>query len=599
EERARGISIELGFAYLMLPNGARVGIVDVPGHERFIRQMLAGAHGFDLVLLVVAADDGVMPQTEEHFEICHLLGVRRAVFAITKTDLVEQARVQEVREEIEILAAGTPFASAPVVAVSATRGDGIEDLRSLLIEQLAGVERPASSGPFRLPIDRAFVIKGHGVVVTGTAAGGRVRPGDELVLVPGSKKVRVREVQVHERPVEEACAGQRVALNLAGVERSEIRRGHCLVEPGIPAETSRFDAEVEVRRSARKEVASHQRVRVYLGTSERMGRIVWVDGTKALAPPATGYAQIVLAEPLVAFCGDRFVLRDETASRTLGGGRVLVARAPRRRPDPALAAELAALAGGDGPSRIAAFVRAQESIGVDPAVVACELGIAQEEAVELARRAPELVLLPSSENPALIAAAARYQSWAEQIERAVAAYHERVPSSPGMEVERLTAGRHRSEEVRVLLDGLVAKGRLVLRAGRVALPGHRPTVADADARLAERVRSAIAGGGTMPPSLKQLAEETGASPRKLAEIIGVLAERGEVVKVSSDLVFSRRVVEQVEQRLRAALAERGQITAAEFRDLIGATRKYSIPLLDYFDRAGVTIRQGDYRRLRG
>ncbi len=601
EERDRGISIELGFAYLDLPGGDRAGIVDVPGHERFIRQMLAGAQGFDLLLLIVAADDGVMPQTEEHFEICHLLGVRQAIFVITKTDLVDRERVDEVRAEIEILAAGTGLEDAPVLAVSAHSGDGIDELRREIVERLARAERRAESGPFRLPVDRAFVVKGHGVVVTGTAAGGGVAPGDELTIVPGERLVRVREVQVHERRVESAEAGQRVALNLAGVERGEIRRGDCLVSAGVPAQTSRFDALVEIRPSARKPVRSHQRVRLYLGTSERLGRIVWLDGLRAVEPRSSAYAQIAVDENVVAFVGDRFVLRDETASYTLGGGRVLVARAARHGSSDTVGPMLEKIDGDNPAARVAGFVEATPGLGLAPRDVALELGMAEDDVRSLAAGAPDLCLLPDERAPALVAPADRCRRWKELITDRIGRHHASHPTSPGIELERLANLREVRGDphgLKVLVETMIAGGELTRRGGRVALPDHRPSVEEGDAELAGRVLEAVRSAGTMPPGLKQMSEEFGVSIRKLAEIVSVLCDRGEVVKVSSDLVFSRPVLDDVESKLRAALAEREKITAAEFRDLIGATRKYCIPLLDFLDRSGVTVRQGDYRRLR-
>ncbi len=601
EERNRGISIELGFAYLDLPGGDRAGIVDVPGHERFIRQMLAGAQGFDLLLLVVAADDGVMPQTEEHFEICHLLGVRQAIFVITKIDLVGGDRVDEVRGEIEILAAGTAFERAPVHAVSAQRGDGIDELRREIVERLARAERRPQLGPFRLPVDRAFVVKGHGVVVTGTAAGGGVAPGDELMIVPGERVVRVREVQVHERRVESAEAGQRVALNLAGVERGEIRRGDCLVSAGVRAQTRRFDARVEIRPSARKAVRSHQRVRLYLGTSERLGRIVWLDGLRSVEPRASAYAQISVDEEVVAFVGDRFILRDETACYTLGGGHVLVARAAKHASGETVASKLDKISGDDCTGRIVGFVGATPGLGLAPADAAMELGLAEADVRALAMETAELCLLPSAENPALLASASRCRRWKQAVVDRVRQHHDAHPTSTGIEFERLASLREvRGDErgLRWLIETMITEGDLVRRGGRVALPDHRPSVEQADAELAGQVRDAICGGGTMPPTLKELSERLSVPIRKLSEIVTVLCDHGEVVKVSSELVFSRQVLDEVEAKLRAELVERERITAAEFRDLIGATRKYCIPLLDYLDRSGVTVRQGDYRRLR-
>jgi selenocysteine-specific elongation factor len=602
EEQERGISIELGFAWMELPGGDRVGFVDVPGHERFVRQMLAGAQGFDLLLLVVAADDGVMPQTEEHFEICHLLGVRKALFVITKADLADDARIADVAGEIEILAAGTPFENAPVVAVSAHTGRGLEEARASIVAALANLDRPAESGPFRMPVDRAFVLKGHGVVVTGTAAGGSVAAGDELAVEPAGIAARVREVQVHERRVDRAFAGQRVALNLAGVDRENVTRGDTVVTGGVNAQTDRFDARVEIRPSARKAVKSHTRVRVYVGTREIPGRLVWLEGAGAVEPRASAYAQVILRGSAVAFAGDRFVLRDETASRTIGGGTVVVARARKHRAaDRGVAATLRRLENGTPAERLLAFTETLAEIGSPPALAALELGIAADDVRGLVRDDPALVLMGAGAAQ-LVAAKARLEGFTEQVIAAVGAHHERYTNHPGIELEALrhAAGAELDARLfRMLVDGLVDAGRLARRGSVVALPGHRVSMSDEDEALSERVLASIRRTAAMPPTFKQLEEELGISGRRLIDVVNVLVERGAVVKVAPDMAFAREVVSEIEARLRAYLEREREITAAGFRDLIDASRKYSIPLLDYFDRSGVTVRSGDFRRLRG
>jgi selenocysteine-specific elongation factor len=600
EERERGISIELGFAYLELPDGDRAGIVDVPGHERFVRQMLAGAQGFDLMLMVIAADDGVMPQTEEHFEICHLLGVQRGLFVITKTDLVDAARIEDVRGEIEILAVGTVFEDAEIFAVSAQTGDGIDAFRSALIEVIVGLEREDGSGPYRMPIDRAFVLKGHGTVVTGTAAGGSVAPGDDVEIVPGDLSARVREVQVHDRPVERASQGQRVALNLAGVERDEVGRGKSVVAPGLAASTNRFDARVEIRPSAGKAVKSHTRVRVHLGTAEVDGRVIWIDGSNAVAPRERAYAQLALAEDAVAFARDRFVLRDETASRTLGGGTVLVTRAERhRKTDPT--SQLSAIEEGTVEEQLVALVEMSSGFGVAPQALALGAGIETAGALEVASELDQLILFPSRAEPSLIVARSRYDALVDQLVTAAEEFHADNPKSPGIELESLRQTVSRDLDARlfrIVVDEFVGPDLLVRRGSTVSRPGHKISMSVAEEKLADKILASISADPTKPPSLKELREALGLEPKRLTELVGVLCDRGDLVRVSSDLVFMATVVTQAEARLRDHLAANDQITAAEFRDLISASRKYSIPLLDYFDRSGITVRTGDYRRLR-
>ena len=602
EERERGISIELGFAYLDLPDGGRAGIVDVPGHERFIRQMLAGAQGFDLVMLVVAADDGVMPQTEEHFEICHLLGVRRAIVAITKADLVAPARVEEVRSEIEILVVGTEFEDAPVVAISAHEGHGIDELRAVVVETLAAVERSGGTGPFRMPVDRAFVLKGHGIVVTGTGAGGDVVSGDELEVMPRGASVRVREVQVHGEAVERAFAGQRVALNLVGVERGDVARGDCVVAPGLASATERFDAAVEIRPLAGKGVRSHQNVRLYIGTREVLGRIIWLDGVDFVAPRERRYAQLVLQEPTIVFSGDRFVLRDETASRTLGGGIALVTRAHRHRgAEGELAPRLQVLETGSAAERLVVLTDLVTTLGLTPAEAALGVGVDTAEALAAASASDGLVLLPDAASPRFVASATRYARYLDGLVGVVAAFHEQHANLGGIEMERLRTSAGFDVDARLIrsvVDSLVEAGRLVRRGSTVALPGHAVSLPDADEQLAIRLLTAVRESAVMPPTLKQLEESLTVPVRRLSGVVAVLCERRELVKVSPELFYAREVIDDIESRLRGYFADEEAITAAGFRDMISASRKYSIPLLDYFDRSGLTIRNGDYRRLR-
>jgi len=603
EEQRRGISIELGFAWMDTPAGDRVGIVDVPGHERFVRQMLAGAQGFDLLMLVIAADDGVMPQTEEHFEICHLLDVKTGLFVITKADLASETRIAEVREEIAILAAGTPFEDAPILVTSAQTGAGIEDLRARVLASVAAVERGTDRGSFRMPVDRAFVVKGHGVVVTGTAAGGNVKVGDDVVIAPRGLAARVREVQVHEVSVESAAAGQRIALNLGGVDRDDVSRGDTVVVSGTDAVTDRFDAHVEVRPSARRPLRSHERVRVYLGTREVPGRVVWLD-REAVEPRSRAYGQIVLREPGVTFSGERFVLRDETAERTLGGGTVLIVHA-RRHPRAERAdvvSSLATLERGDAAGRLASLLKMTAGLGVSPQQVGAELNAPPSEFETLARGSATVEVLTDGSGAKWLVTRERFDRYVAQLDAHVRGYHASQPSRPGIELEQLRHDVDASVEPRLfrcIVESLVRQKRMVRRGNFVALPEHRVMLPGGGEADAQRVLETVRGAGVMPPTLKQLQDDLGLSASRVAEIVGVLQERRDLVKISADLVFSRDVLADVAGRLAAQLRNAPEITAAEFRDLIGASRKYSIPLLDYFDRTGLTVRSGDARRLRG
>ena len=602
QEKERGISIELGFAYMEGPGGERVGIVDVPGHERFIRQMLAGAQGFDLVLLVVAADDGVMPQTEEHFEIVHLLGITRGIFVITKCDLAEEGRIEEVRSELEVLAAGTPLEGSPVVAVTANDGRGLDELKAAIFDGIGDRPRGQHVGPFHMPVDRCFVLKGHGVVVTGTAASGAVAPGDNLEVLPGDREVRVREVHVHGRSVERAVAGQRVALNLVGLDREDIARGNTIASRGLEAETDRLEAQVEVRPAARRALASHDPIRLYMGTDNVRGRILWSDRASEVEPGHVAYGELRLERSTVAFAGQRFVLRDESAQRTIGGGMVLLPRAPRQ-PSGERAERLALLATGSVAERVEALLWLRPELGVSPLLLS-PAARAEEKEVRALLAQGALLALPNAAEPALLVSAGRYRACVAALIDAVGSFHRSNASVAGIEVERLRvtlADRGwevDGQSIKLVVDGLVGEGQLVRKGARLALPQHRSSLGEGDEELATRILAEIHKGASSPPTCKGLSTALSVEARKLNEILSVLAERGVLVRVSSELVFSAETVAGIEAELRGHLARHGEVSAAGFRDLISASRKYSIPLLDYFDSQGITMRSGDVRKLR-
>src|SRR6185369_14896216 len=610
EERERGISIELGFAHLDLDGIGRVGIVDVPGHERFIRQMLAGAHGFDLVLMVVAADDGVMPQTEEHFDIVHLLGVRRAIYVVTKIDAVSADRVRDVRGEIEILAAGTPFEDAPVSTVSARTGEGVQSLRGEIAAALAGLESKPEHGILRIPVDRVFVRKGHGVIVTGTAIAGRVEVGDEVMLLPGERRSRVREIQVHGEPAEFATAGQRVALNLAGLDKDSIVRGDTVTAAatatgatlGAGLVTSRLDARIEVRPAARRPLASHVRVRVHHGTRETPARLIWLDGVAEVAPRSSGFAQLALAVPLVAAAGDRFIIRDETAIRTLGGGVVLVAHAEKHRKSRgSVRPDLERLEHGEDATRLHALLTMASGLGLAPREAALAAGMAESDLLGAVASDPALSALPDERSPELVVTTESLERTLSDLAAMVVGFERDHPSVAGVDVEHLRGmvpPAVDSRTFRLLVDRLLAGGRLRRSGNVVRSPAHAPALSGADDAIAARFLSLVETAGVSPPTIKEGADALGIPIDRARKVAGVLALRGQLVKISADMFYSAAALDDIRDRLSRYLEGAGEISPAGFRDLIAASRKYCIPLLDWFDRSGMTIRVGDVRKLR-
>ena len=604
EERERGISIDLGFAWLDGPDGQRAGVVDVPGHERFVRNMLAGAHGMDLVLFTVAADDGVMPQTEEHLDILHLLGVRRGIFVITKIDLVDAARVAAVREEVEILALDTGLDGAPIVAVSTLDGRGLDTLRAEIAAQLARPREARHEGYFRLPVDRAFVVRGHGVVVTGTAVAGEIADGDTVRVLPRGTTARVRGLEVHGTPAARAGQGQRLAVNLGGVELGDVGRGDVVCDARIERATTRFDARVEVRPGARHALAHHGRVRVHAGTAEVLARAVLLDGTAELRPRDSGWAQLVLREPIVALRGDRFIVRDETARWTLGGGIVVNPFAERhRRADTGLVATLERLHGGTDAEAAATFLEASSDFAVGLGTLAQALGMRIERAAAALAGVSEAIPVPESAGApaASWTTAVKWERFATIALDAVSAKHRADPLATGLEMESLRSRLPWDVTPRVFrwgIERLVAEDRLVRAEGVVHLPSHRVALDDGAREHAARVERLLIDGGFTPPDLRQLAEATRLPARELLDVLTVLESERRVVRIGPELFYAREPADAAVARLEAHCRARGEITAAVFRDLIGASRKFAIAFLDWTDRTGVTLRIGDLRRLR-
>jgi selenocysteine-specific elongation factor len=601
EERERGISIDLGFAHFEAPDGRPVGIVDVPGHERFIRNMLAGAHGMDLVLFTVAADDGVMPQTEEHLDILHLLGVRRGIFVITKADLVDAPRLDAVREEIEILALGSSLEGAPVVVVSAQTGTGLPALREEMARALGHEDPSPEQGPFRMPVDRAFVVRGHGVVVTGTAMSGGVREGDSLRLLPAGTLARVRAVEAHGTPVERGAGHQRLALNLAGLERTQVGRGDVACDPAIDRVTHRFDAWVEVR-PGRPRLESHRRVRVHVGTAEVFGRVVLLGGRDRLSGGEAGWAQLVVRDPVQVLRGDRFVLRDETARRTVGGGEVVYPFAGRHtRTDPAIPALLGPLRSADVGQAGHALLRVETEFATDPALAAQALAVDERALVAALQERPDVVAISIEGTPLAFTTLEKARRFEALVEAAVADAHRRDPLAPGIDLETLRACLPWPIPARLFrwgVEGLVARGRLARHENLVRAPGHRVELHAQRARLAGRVEALLAEGGLTPLDLEALAASLEEPCEEVTAVVRVLEREGRVVRVAPDLYYHPQAVQEGAERLRAHCREHGEITAAAFRDLIGASRKFSIAFLDWCDRTGVTVRVGDVRKLR-
>jgi selenocysteine-specific elongation factor len=605
EEKERGISIDLGFAYFTLPDGTRTGIVDVPGHERFIRNMLAGAHGIDLVLFTVAADDGVMPQTEEHLDILHLLGTRRAIFVITKADLADAARLRDVRDEIELLADGTTLAGAPIIEVSSITGLGLDHLRTEIVRELDGFQARRATGIFRLPLDRAFVIKGHGIVVTGTAMGAEVRVGQKLRVLPSGNEVRVRSIQVHSHAVESAGLCQRVALNLTGAEKLELARGDVLADERLDSATARFDAWIEIRPAARRALKNNTRVRLFIGTTETIARAIVLDEAGEIAPKSAAFAQLVSENPVVALAGDRFVIRDETNSRTLGGGIVLNPLGRRvRKPIESYRANLRMLKDSSGADALEALINLQESFALGTTRIATLMNIPNVEAEAALREQTRFVKLSVGDEEAFTTRA-RWDGLKHFALDTLEKHHKTEPLSPGLEMEALRtrlAYEISARAFRPIVDRIGHESEIVREESLLRLKSHRVQLGGDAGTLGSRIETVLTSAEFQPPDLKQLADSLkipASQMPHLRTVLTAMERQGRIVKIATDLYFSRAAANAAKDRLVDYLKSHNEITAAVFRDLLGASRKFAIALLDHFDHTGVTTRVGDTRRLRG
>ena len=597
EERERGITIDLGYCYADLGDGDLTGFIDVPGHERFVHNMLAGAGGIDCALLVVAADDGVMPQTREHLAIVELLGIPHALVALTKIDRVEPARLVEVEEQVAGLLAAGPFAAAPLFAVARGRGAGSEALRAARAEQARAGAARAADGHFRLAIDRAFSVAGAGVVVTGTALAGQVAVGDELLLSPSGRRVRVRGLHAQNRAAQQAGAGQRVALNLAGERLAVelIHRGDWLLGEALHAPTTRIDIELRLLPGEVRELKHWTPLHVHLGASDVTGRVALLEGD-SLAPGGNMLAQLLLNAPLHAVHGDALVLRDQSAQRTLGGGRVLDPFAPaRQRRTAGRLAQLAALREG-GLEQALPTLLAEAANGLDPQLLERQFNRPRAcwsvpgEVVEIATRLGSRLL-----------ARERWQALGALLVEALARFHAEQPDELGPDRDRLR--RYAFAELErplfiALLEQALQTGAVAASGPWLHLPEHRVQLSDTDEKLRIQVWPLLLEGGFDPPWVRELAAELTVEERIMRLLLRKLARLALVQQVVKDLFYPQESLQQLARIVLQLEAETGIIRVIDFRNRLGIGRKRSIQILEHFDRIGLTRRSGNERRVR-
>ncbi|MEO6391799.1 MAG: selenocysteine-specific translation elongation factor [Pyrinomonadaceae bacterium] len=602
EEKRRGITIDLGFADRTI-DGQHFGFVDVPGHERFVKNMLAGAQGIDVVALVVAADEGVMPQTREHFDICRLLGVQAGIVILTKSDTVDGEMLELVRDEARELVADSFLADAPMLAVSAKTGAGLPELKAALVAIARALPPRTNDTVPHLPIDRAFTMKGFGTVVTGTLVSGELSNGDELELMPAGERVRVRGIQVHGKAVEKAWAGQRTAINLGGIEITKTERGMVLAQPNRLRPTQIIDAHVTVLASAPRPLRSRARIRLHLGAGEIFGRARVLDPSNEVAPGSSGLLQLSLESPIVTVTGERFILRSYSPSHTIAGGLVLDPLAVKHRGRDRGAARdfLSNLLTASPEQRLRIFVERAGSGGLTRADLAARTGWTG----ALLDRATKAVLetgLVVLANGSYLGAAA-FDELAQAAVNAVTDHHQREPLSRGLSRETLREKlfSHVPPEIfRAILARLTAEGSLAFDQQLVRSATHSVTLSESDVAQRDQIAAVYRDAGLEPPTfdeaLSRLAKPVNREHAR--KLLQMLLDADEIKPVFGDTFCDRKALDHLLVKLAAYGSEHEPdrlIDVTAFKELTGVSRKYAIPLLEYLDRTRVTRRAGDKR----
>ena len=584
EEKRRGITIDLGFAPLSCPGGGTIGVVDVPGHEAFVRTMLAGATGIDLALLVVAADEGAMPQTREHLAILSLLGVRGGVVALSKSDAVDAEWLELVADEVRALLAGTPIANAPIIATSGRTGQGIDTLRAAICNAATSVPARDADDLFRLPVDRSFTMRGTGTVVTGTVWSGRIEADAVVRILPGNRSARVRGIQIHGAPVGAAGPGTRAAISLHGVGVEDVARGSVLVVDPAWRETRVLRAEVALIEGRCVALGPRTRVRFHLGTHDVGARVVAAGG-RLTAGDSRG-VRIVLDAPVVARAGDRFVLRGGPLLTTIGGGLVMDPLPEGRRVRPWSTDALSAA------ERLTTMLEEAGPGGVDPSSLPVRLGLPPRAArALLERRAPTHV-----QGGGRLYFAALVVSLMERAAAMVAAHHDRYPLDPGAPLQSVRSGLGVPAELGdLVLQRAVDTGQLQSGGGTIAVPGWRPTLSADQVRLATRLGEVLEAAGWEPPSVAELEAAHGAG---VHPVLRKLEREGRVVRIEDERYCAADAVARLESVLRGGMQPGVAYGPAELREVLGVSRKYLIPLLEYCDKVGVTDRRSGGRVVR-
>lgn len=599
EEKERGITIELGFAYLDLGD-LLVGIVDVPGHERFVRHMVAGATGIDMVALVIAADEGVMPQTQEHLEICQLLGIRHGIVVITKIDMVEKDWLELVKEDIKSFLKGTFLEAAPVVEVSSVTGEGVQEFIEVLRSISHKLPEREKGHVFRLPVDRVFTIKGFGTVVTGTTISGTLSVGEEVTVYPQALDAKVRSIQIHGKDVKEVLPGTRTALNLQGIGKEEIQRGSVVATKGSLHPTTSLDCQLELLLSCPSPIKNRSDIRFHTGTSEIIGKLVLLDRAR-LEPGQQAFVHIRLRDPVAVLRGDRFVIRSYSPMRTIAGGKILNPLPPPNRKLKHIRLEhLNILAGDDVTKIVEVCIKDAEYKGVEKKELIFRSNFATDVIDNALRELQDksYIITPDIQK-GLFIHSEYYEKAKVQILDILREYHKSYPLKPGVQKEELKSKSLVSKSLSIfdaILKDLVDNNLIKLEKDLVSLKDFHVTLNHQQADLKQKILEFYQKTGITAPTIKELKDKFKADG--VDEILELLLREGELVKVKDDLFFHKTAIQEIEEKIVNYFNVNKTLNAGRFKELTGLSRKYAIPLLEYFDRIQLTVRIGDERVLR-
>ncbi len=599
EEKERGITTELGFAYYKSGDDLLIGIVDVPGHEKFVRHMVAGAWGIDMALLVVAADEGVMPQTREHVDICELLGLRRGIVAVTKTDLVDQDMVELVKEDVTDFLKGRLLEGAPIIPVSATSGENIETLRASIREMALELRERSKEGIFRLPVDRVFTIRGLGTIITGTCISGSVKVGEEIEIYPLRRRAKIRNIQTYHEDASEAMAGQRVALNLQGVEKQEVARGSIIGRPDTLILSSRIDTTLKYLKLPLKPIRNDTILRFHIATTQTEARIILLDRDQ-IEPGEEVFAQFVFPEPIVTLPGDRYVLRGPYVIQTIGGGQVLDVMPTRHKRKTAdLDTTYLLLSGDDSVAKAEFHVLKGTYGGITKNMLAILLGKDASFGQQILQRMERDGKVKCIGK--MVVHLDSFSKYKETLLTLLHDFHEKNPIKIGISKEELRTRLPKVEPqiFQSALDECIAEGKAAIEKDKVKEQGAGKGIDKEREGVAEDILGRLKGYGLTPPLLKELVTETNKPEKQLRDILERLVFEGKAVKVKGDMYFHKQAIEMLKERVTGYFQSHKEMTPPDFKSMFDLSRKYMIPILEYLDEIKLTIRVGDKRVLRG